>query len=112
MGSGYGANCAYVIEVTPEIKRKMGITEEELTDHFEDPELLLEKIRTFFGVESGVDLYMHNEGDRYDDLEEGKFYLLFSQALLFKPLVKTETHEQIIEKLGMEPVFNQWVTFG
>jgi hypothetical protein len=116
MGMGYGANYGYCVELTDELRKKIGITEEdwEKTGYGSDMEpegLIYDKIEKFLGT-NAFWLYLHTDGDRYDGMEEDGLYIIFDQEFLFGPPVKTLGYHQVATALGVEPQHKLWVTFG
>lgn len=116
MGMGCYANYGYVIQLTKELQEKFRLTDEELEDYHDEPgyeEIVLGKITKGMGIpENSIDLILYDRenGDRYDDLEDG-YYIMFYEDVLFEKKT-TENYRKIMESTGSEPKLSQWVGFG
>lgn len=61
-------------------------------------------------VEATPFLYDADQGDCYDELEDGKLYLIFNENDLY---TKTETEEfKALSTLGITPEEKSWTNFG
>jgi hypothetical protein len=115
MGMGYAPNYAYAIEMTPEMMEKFNITMDELNNYYDNNEPVLDKISKAIGIPPlGFDVFLYNrdDGDRYDDMIDGHYYILFEEEILYEPRETTEEYEKIIEVTGEYPRLTQWVSFG
>jgi hypothetical protein len=89
----------------PELNPLEAITDLLQSGH--GPELAL---KTGDGKEVRFFLYDGENGDRYDDLEDGQLYAIFSEDELW-----TKTPTAFLTKLkkaGLEPEECQWTNFG
>ena len=62
------------------------------------------------GKEVGFFLYDGENGDRYDDLEDGQLYVIFDEDILWEK--KPTAFLTELKEAGLEPGFYRWTTFG
>lgn len=118
MGMGTAPVCGYILPVA-KLKKEL---EKTLANEMEESDLSFEDLLTEYSydqakVEFQVNgqkveawVYVHSDGDCYDDLDEGEMYLIFSEDYLFNKQ-KTDAG-QFLESQDLFPEFAMWTCYG
>lgn len=114
MSQGSAPCQGYVVELTDELIQKLGITmdflkliKESLPQNTEIPDNVYD---TPGHARKRKCTYTHRPRDYYDELEDGKLYLIFDEDDLY---TKIETEEfKALSALGMTPKEKSWTNFG
>jgi len=129
MGSGTAPCHGFVRKADEKLLEFLGITKatvkatiDELgagTDPELDPiEAITDMLQSGHGpelvvkgnVEARFFVYDGENGDRYDDLEDGQLYVIFDESDLW--VKKPTAFLTKLKKAGLEPEESQWTTFG
>ncbi len=124
MGMGTAPCCGYILKATEENCKAVGLTystfDEDLQEHISEGgdymsflwDCSYEDVyfATRFSDKECVSFYIHGDGDRYDGLEDGEGYLLFSDDALFVTTPMPLMNALRVNKI--EPQFELWTQYG
>ena len=125
MGMGSAPCHGFVRKADEKLLKFLGITKlmvldkiEELgagTDPLDPLEVITDLLQSGHGPELTIGdarffIYDGENGDRYDDLEDGQLYVIFDESDLWEK--KPTAFLTRLKKAGLEPEECQWTNFG